>query len=72
MIKQAKAIGIVISPRDQKIQRHDVYCTKIAPMIRPSTEGINQNGEICLVVGVRQTISNAAAAAKKPNSASLF
>jgi hypothetical protein len=41
MTTQTKAIGVVISPRNQKTQRHDVYSTKIAPMIRPSAEGIN-------------------------------
>jgi hypothetical protein len=38
MITQAKAIGVVISAGNQKTQRHDVYCTKIALMIRPSTD----------------------------------
>jgi hypothetical protein len=40
MTTQAKAIGVVISARNQKTQRHDVNCTNIAPMISPSTEEI--------------------------------
>lgn len=42
MMTQNKAIGMVINARNQKTQRHDAYCTNIAPIINPRTEYKNK------------------------------